>query len=65
MKKRYVVSIEIIMEDDEKQSSFGDLDLGCLNQNQKDGIIEQWDYRDIESVHNVNEDGTVDYGEKE
>ena len=47
-KKKYVVSLEVIMDDDEEQTQFGNLDLGSLDQAQKNGVIQSWDFRDAD-----------------
>ena len=46
-KKRYVVSLEVIMDDDENQTQFGNLDMGCLDGAVKNGVIESWDFLDV------------------
>ena len=51
--KRYIVSLEVIMYDDENQSQFENLNLGCLDDAQKNDQIESWDYRDTDSIQNV------------
>jgi hypothetical protein len=62
-KKLYVISLEVVMDDDENKTNFGNLNLGALDKEQKAGGIDSWDFRDIESCHNVKADGTVDFGE--
>ena len=47
----YVLSLEVIMDDDENQTQFGNLDMGCLDMGcldteQRVGHIHSWDFRD-------------------